>query len=70
MDTEYEILGLGVVLGWITTAFSMVIVGVIFNIGEFKLLIMVGISAGVLIGMCLIGMLISFFLNFKIVRRE
>ena len=72
MDTENEIviLGVGVIVGWLITALSMVIVGAVFGIDEIILLVMVGISAGILFGFFLIVMMIVFFQEFKIVRRE
>ena len=70
MDTENEIMILGVINGWIITVLSVSIAGMIIGVAEIPLLIMIGTSAGVLVGIFPIVMLIFALLNFKIVRRE
>ena len=70
MDIEEEILTLGIIVGWLLTSLSMAFVGFINNIDEIILLIMVGVSGGVIFGLFLIAMIVAFFQNFKVVRRD
>ena len=70
MDTETEILCLGIVVGWLFTILSVAIVGMIVGLSEILLLSMLGISAGFIFGLSLIALLGIYSMNYKIVRRE
>ena len=70
MDIESEILYLGIIIGWLFTVLSITIVGAVNDMDEIILLIMIGSSAGVIFGLFLIAMIVAFFQNFKVVRRD
>ena len=70
MDTDNQILYLGMIVGWIFTILFISLVGMVAGVNQFILIGMIGVSGGVLFGMFFIVELISFFQNFKIVRRE
>ena len=70
MDTDNQILYLGIIVGWIFTILIISLIGMVAGVNQFILIGMIGVSGGVLFGMFFIVELISFFQNFKIVRRE
>ena len=70
METENEILYLGIIAGSIIIWVVMAVVGYIAGVQEIILVIMIAVSAGVQGGLFLIVEIICFFKRYKIVRRE
>ena len=70
MDTENEILYLGIIVGWLFTSLVVAMVGVIAGVSQMILLLMIFIGAGILFGLFLIAEIAFFFTRYKIVRRE
>ena len=69
MDIEKQILYLGVIIGWLFTVLGIAIVGVIGGIGKIILIIMIGVSAGLIFSILLTFGMVCFLQNYKIVRR-
>ena len=70
MDIENEILYVGIIAGSLIVWIVMAVVGYITGVQEIIMVIMIGVSAGVLGGIFLIVEIICFFKRYKIVRRE
>ena len=69
MDIEGEIIFCGIFVGWMITILVVAMVGMITNVNQIILIVMLGVSSGVVFGIFLITLLVNFFREFKIVRR-
>jgi len=69
MDIEGEIIFCGIFVGWMITILVVGMVGMITNVNQIILIVMLGVSSGVVFGIFLITLLVNFFREFKIVRR-